>query len=100
MYSKANKVSETVLIADIHGIPVATIQNSYAKNSEYFIDKEDVYLIDFHEYTFRRGFEIPPRGMRVFIESGYLSRHVTDCRSPSRCQGLRKFRNPPPPWSF
>ncbi|HAZ3648526.1 TPA: phage antirepressor Ant [Escherichia coli] len=60
------------MIADIHGVPVATIQNGYARNSEYFIDGEDTYLIDFHENTFRRGFEIPPRGMRVFTESGYL----------------------------
>lgn len=60
------------MIADIHGVPVTTIKDGYARNAKYFIDGEDTYLIDFTQQTAYPSMKISPNGLRVFTESGYL----------------------------
>lgn len=59
-------------VAVVHGVPLTTIRDSYTRNSSYFIDGEDTYVIDFDKKTAFPFFDIPTRGLRVFTESGYL----------------------------
>lgn len=59
-------------IADVHGVRVEHIRNNYSRNAKRFIEGEDTYIIDYSKKSYFDAFEVPPRGLRVFTESGYL----------------------------
>lgn len=60
------------MIADVHGVPLATVRDGYTRNAKYFVEGEDTYVIDYSKKTVYPSFEIPLRGLRVFTELGYL----------------------------
>lgn len=59
-------------IADVHGVPAKQIRTNFLRNKERFVEGCDTYLIDFSKKHLLEAFEIPPRGLRVFTETGYL----------------------------
>lgn len=59
-------------IADVHGVPLTTVRDSFTRNKRHFLDGEDTYLVEYSNKTALPFFEIPPRGLRVFTETGYL----------------------------
>lgn len=69
---KEQRVVTFQQIADVHGVSVKNLQMNYKNNAKHFIEGEDTYLVDFSENQKLLGFEIPPRGLRVFTETGYL----------------------------
>lgn len=69
---KEQRVVTFQQIADVHGVGVEQIRKNYSRNAKRFIEGEDTYVIDYSEKSHFDSFEIPPRGLRVFTESGYL----------------------------
>lgn len=58
----------------VHNRPEGTARRNFNKNMKYFIEGEDFFLVkpsEFQKDEFRP-FEIPPRGIIVLTESGYL----------------------------
>lgn len=69
---KEQRVVTFQQIADVHRVSIKSLQMNYRNNAKHFIEGEDTYLVDFSENQKLLGFEIPPRGLRVFTETGYL----------------------------
>ncbi|MCK7461172.1 MAG: ORF6N domain-containing protein [Sphingobacterium sp.] len=61
-------------IDKIHGRPEGTAKRNFTENNSRLIEGEDFYLVDFSQKNEFRpfGIEIPPRGLTVVTESGYL----------------------------
>ncbi|MFZ4221344.1 ORF6N domain-containing protein, partial [Enterobacter ludwigii] len=62
------------MIDKAHKRPKGTAKAAFDRNRSRFIEGVDTYLIDYSKKNVLRTFEIkiPPRGRRVFTESGYL----------------------------
>lgn len=71
---KGQRVLTFEMIDKVHGRPDGTARKRFSDNREHFIEGEDFYLIDFSQKSeFRTfGIDIPPRGLTVIPESGYL----------------------------
>ncbi len=71
---KGQRVLTFEMIDKVHGRPDGTARKRFSDNRERFIEGEDFYLIDFSQKSeFRTfGIEIPPRGLTIIPESGYL----------------------------
>jgi len=69
----------------LHMRPEGTAKRNFTENRPRFVEGEDFYLIDFSKKDeFRRfGIEVPPRGLIVLTESGYLMlvKSLTDDRA-------------------
>lgn len=71
---QSQQVVTFAMIDQVHGRPDGTANSNFKTNRERFIEGEDTYLIDFYkkEEFHPFGIDIPPRGLRVFTEQGYL----------------------------
>lgn len=71
---KGQRVLTLAMIDQVHGRPEGTAKRNFQTNKEHFVEGEDFYLVDFAQKNeFRTfGIEVPPRGLTVFTESGYL----------------------------
>lgn len=61
-------------IDKVHGRPDGTASRNFKTNRKHFIEGEDFFLVKSAEFQKDeiRPFEIPPRGIIVLTESGYL----------------------------
>ena len=68
------RVVTFAMIDKVHGRPSDTARRNFRANKERLVEKEDYYLIDFTQKDVFRpfGIQVPPRGMIVLTESGYL----------------------------
>lgn len=68
------RVVTFAMIDKVHGRKTGTAQRNFIANKERLIEKDDYYLIDFAQNNVFRcfGIQIPPRGLTVLTESGYL----------------------------
>lgn len=57
-------------VAEVHNVSRKTIESAYHGNKKHFVEGVDTYLIDFSKNLEIQGFEIPPRGLRVFYRDG------------------------------
>jgi hypothetical protein len=68
------RVVTFAMIDKAHRRPKGTAKDAFNRNRRRFIDGIDTYLIDYSQknvlHTF--GIRVPPRGLRVLTESGYL----------------------------
>ncbi|MBC0687137.1 ORF6N domain-containing protein [Escherichia coli] len=71
---KNQRVVTFEMIDEVHERPKGLAKTTFHRNKHRFVDGVDTYLIDYSEKgvfdTF--GINVPPRGLRVFTESGYL----------------------------
>lgn len=68
------RVVTFAMIDKVHGRKTGTAQRNFVANKERLIEKEDFYLVDFAQNNVFRcfGIQVPPRGLTVLTESGYL----------------------------
>ena len=71
---QAKRVITFAIIDQVHERPEGTASRVFKSNRTRFIAKEDFYLIDFSQKDVFRpfGIDIPPRGLIVLTETGYL----------------------------
>lgn len=71
---QGNRVVTFAMIDRVHQRPEGTANNAFKRNRERFISGADFYLIDFSQKDVLRpfGIEVPPRGLTLLTESGYL----------------------------
>ncbi|HFO6739150.1 TPA: ORF6N domain-containing protein [Escherichia coli] len=71
---KNQRVVTFEMIDEVHERPNGLAKATFHRNKHRFVEGEDTYLIDYSEkYVFETfGIDVPPRGLRVFTESGYL----------------------------
>lgn len=68
------RVVTFAMIDEVHQRPEGTASRNFKYNKPRFIATDDFYIIDFSKKEEFRpfGIEIPPRGLTVLTESGYL----------------------------
>lgn len=68
------RVVTFAMIDKVHGRPDDTARRNFRANKNRLIEKEDYYLVDFTQKDVFRpfGIQVPPRGITVLTESGYL----------------------------
>ena len=71
---KGQRVVTFTMIDKVHRRPEKTALKRFNDNRSRFTEGEDFYLVDFAQRSVFRTFEIevPPRGLIVLTESGYL----------------------------
>ncbi|HHS9739326.1 TPA: ORF6N domain-containing protein [Raoultella ornithinolytica] len=68
------RVVTFAMIDEAHRRPKDTAKRAFNRNRRRFIEGFDTYLVDYSEKDVLDpfGIRVPPRGLRVFTESGYL----------------------------
>ena len=68
------RVVTFAMIDEAHQRPKDTAKRAFNRNRRRFIEGFDTYLVDYSEKDVLDpfGVRVPPRGIRVFTESGYL----------------------------
>ncbi|EAC1133213.1 ORF6N domain-containing protein [Salmonella enterica subsp. enterica] len=68
------RVVTFAMIDRVHGRPEGTAKRNFTEHKPRFVEDEDFYVIDFTKKNEFRTFEIgvPPRGLTVLTETGYL----------------------------
>lgn len=58
----------------VHERPEGTAKRTFSTHKDKLIKEEDFYLVDFSQKNVLRtfGIQVPPRGLIVLAESGYL----------------------------
>ena len=71
---KGLRVVTLAMIDKVHQCPSGTAKRNFNENKGRFIENEDYYLIDFAKKyeIIDFGITVPPRGVLVFTESGYM----------------------------
>jgi hypothetical protein len=71
---RGQRVLTLAQIDKIHERPTGTASRNFQENKSRMTEGEDFYLVDFSQNNVFRlfGIEIPPRGLTVVTESGYL----------------------------
>lgn len=71
---EGQRVVTLSMVDQVHGRPEGTAKRNFSEHKSRLIEGEDFYLIDFsHKDELRTfGIEVPPRGLTVLAESGYL----------------------------
>ena len=71
---QGQRVVTLAMIDQVHQRPEGTARRTFSDNRNRLIEGEDFYLIDYSQKDVLRtfGIEVPPRGLTVFAESGYL----------------------------
>ena len=71
---RGQRVVTFAMVDRLHRRADGTAKRNFFENRERFIDGEDCYLIGFNQKYEIRGdsIEVPPRGLTVLTESGYL----------------------------
>jgi hypothetical protein len=71
---RGQRVLTFTQIDKIHGRPDGTASRNFRENRERLTEGDDFYLVDFSQNNEFRpfGIEIPPRGLTVVTETGYL----------------------------
>ena len=71
---RGKRVVTFAMVDQVHHRPVGTASRNFRSNRERFIEEEDFHLIDFSQSDEirRLGIEVPPRGLTLLTQSGYL----------------------------
>ena len=71
---KGQRVVTFAMIDAVHKRPEGTAKSRFWDNRSHFLQDDDFYLVDFAQKNVFRTFdiEVPPRGLTVLTESGYL----------------------------
>jgi hypothetical protein len=71
---KGRPVLTFKMIDAVHRRPEGTTSRTFTANKERFVEGKHFYLLDFTQNNVFRffGIEIPPRGLTVLTEAGYL----------------------------
>ncbi|EIH4806547.1 TPA: ORF6N domain-containing protein [Escherichia coli] len=71
---KNQRVVTFEMIDEVHERVDGAARGTFKRNRSRFIEGVDTYVIDYSEKGFLSpfGIDVPPRGLRVFTESGYL----------------------------
>ncbi|HAJ6454730.1 TPA: ORF6N domain-containing protein, partial [Escherichia coli] len=71
---KNQRVVTFEMIDEVHERPNGLAKATFHRNKHRFVEGVDTYVIDYSQkYVIETfGIDVPPRGLRVFTESGYL----------------------------
>ena len=71
---RSKRVVTFAIVDEVHKRPSGTARKRFHDNRRRFIEEEDFYFVDYSQMSVFRtfGISIPPRGIIVLTESGYL----------------------------